>query len=128
VTQQPARRTALLVEDETLIAMLAEDSLGAMGFDAICVTTAAEALSALSSTEDLAVAVVDIGLPDMRGDQLAGYMRELLPALPIVVASGYDSTMLAQQFSTDMAIKVLGKPYTDKDLKEALSSLGLMVG
>jgi CheY-like chemotaxis protein len=117
----------LLVEDETLIAMLAEDSLGAMGFDAISVTTAAEALSALSSTEDLAVAVIDIGLPDMRGDQLAGYMRELLPTLPIVIASGYDSTLIARQFSTDMTIKVLGKPYTDKDLKEALSSLGLAV-
>jgi len=118
----------LLVEDEALIAMLTEDSLGIIGFDTVCVTTGAEALAALANTQNLAFAVIDIGLPDMRGDLLATHVRKLSPSLPIVIASGYDKSTIAQQFSADAAVTVLTKPYTEQDLKQALSSLGVVAG
>jgi len=117
---------ALLVEDETLVAMVSEDSLRALGFEAICVETAAGALSALKDgAHEVALAVIDIGLPDMRGDDLIARIRETLPGLPIVMASGYDAAALRLRFAGDPALASLGKPYSEYDLKQAIASLGL---
>src|SRR3954470_19733811 len=95
-------RKALLVEDEALVAMIAEDYLGAIGFDPLCVDTAAGALDALANG-GLSLAVIDVGLPDMRGDDLAARVRQLAPDLPIVLASGFDSAELRQRFVGDEA-------------------------
>ena len=35
--------------------------------------------------------VADVGLPDRKGDVLAGELRALHPELPIIIATGYDS-------------------------------------
>jgi DNA-binding response OmpR family regulator len=118
-------RKALLVEDEALVAMIAEDYLGAIGFDPLCVDTAAGALDAIASGE-LSLAVIDVGLPDMRGDDLAAKARELAPTLPIVLASGFDSVELRKRFVGDDAVAVLGKPYTERDLRAAIAAAGLV--
>ena len=118
-------RRALLVEDEALVAMIAEDYLGAIGFDALCVDTAAGALDALTAG-GLSLAVIDVGLPDMRGDELAIKARQLAPDLPIVLASGFDSVELRQRFAGDRAVTVLGKPYTEHDLRTAIAAAGLV--
>jgi DNA-binding response OmpR family regulator len=115
---------ALLVEDETLVAMVAEDLLGAIGFDPMCVDTAAGALDALAGG-GLSLAVIDVGLPDMRGDDLAAKARELAPQMPIVLASGYDSTELKRRFWDDDRVSVLGKPYTEQELRAAIAAAGL---
>ena len=73
------------------------------------------------------VAVIDVGLPDIRGDELAGRLRAMAPGMPIIVASGYDEVELSRRFSGDAAIRVLGKPYTDRDLARVITELGLEV-
>jgi CheY-like chemotaxis protein len=115
----------LLVEDETLVAMVAEDNLDSLGFDTLCVGTATDALTALSARAAFSVAIVDIGLPDMRGDALARQVRTLAPDLPIIVASGYDGATLKMQFAGDAKVAVLSKPYGEHDLAGAIASLGL---
>lgn len=116
-------RKALLVEDEVLVAMIAEDYLGAIGFDPLCVDTAKGALAALADG-GLSLAVIDVGLPDMRGDDLAARARELAPDLPIILASGFDSAELRRRFVGDGALAVLAKPYTEGDLRAAIVAAG----
>jgi DNA-binding response OmpR family regulator len=120
-------RKALLVEDEALVAMIAEDYLGAIGFDPLCVDTAKGALDALADG-DLSLAVIDVGLPDMRGDDLAAKARELAPNLPIILASGFDAAELKRRFIGDSALAVLPKPYTERDLRAAIAAAGLAAG
>lgn len=116
---------ALVVEDEILVAMVAEDILGSIGFDPLCVETAAGALDALAHG-GFSLAVIDVGLPDMRGDDLAAKVRELAPHMPVVLASGYDATELARRFSHDRGVSVLAKPYTEEELRAAIASSGLL--
>ena len=118
-------RKALLVEDEALVAMIAEDYLGAIGFDPLCVDTAADALEALA-LGGFSLAVIDVGLPDMRGDDLAARARQLAPGLPIVLASGFDPAELRRRFAGDGSVIVLGKPYTEHDLRTAIAAAGLV--
>jgi len=121
----PAPREALLVEDEALVAMVAEEYLGELGFEPFSARNAAEAMRILEERPDLAVALVDIGLPDQRGDELAKRMRQLRPELPILMASGYDGGDIKSRFAGDARVGVLSKPYTEGDLVRALGDLGL---
>lgn len=117
---------ALLVEDEPLVAMIAEEALMSLGFEAQAVGNAAEALAAHASFGPQ-LAVIDVGLPDMRGDELSRRLRALDAELSIIVASGYDQAELAAQFVGDSKIAVLPKPYTESDLARVARSLGFDV-
>ena len=46
---------------------------------------------------DALFAVVDVGLPDGRGDALALELRELRADLPIILATGYDGAHLDER-------------------------------
>ena len=113
------KRKALLVEDEPLVAMLAEDSLREIGFEPLWVTTADEALQSLQDDPAPALAMIDVGLPDMRGDDLAKRIRRDHPDLGIVLATGHDVAALRSGLSGDRRTVVLGKPYRVTDLEQA---------
>ncbi|MBX7247869.1 MAG: response regulator [Caulobacteraceae bacterium] len=117
---------ALLVEDEPLVAMIAEEALLSLGFQAQSARNGAEALEALGSFAPN-LAVVDVGLPDMRGDELSRRMRALDANLSIIVASGYDEAELSAKFADDDKVAILPKPYTEGDLARAARSLGFDV-
>ncbi len=113
---------ALLVEDETLVAMIAEELLMSIGYEPVCVDLGAAALDQLAQG-GFNLAVIDVGLPDMRGDDLAARIRLAHPDLRVVLASGYDESELRRRFTGDTLVAVLGKPYTERDLKEAIASI-----
>lgn len=115
---------ALLVEDEALVALIAEEALAGLGFQVHAAATATEALEAFEQDRpDLAV--IDIGLPDMRGDDLARQIRAKAPDLAIIMASGYDAADVAARFAGDQKLSVVSKPYTEGDLANAIGGLGL---
>ncbi|HEY3813641.1 MAG TPA: response regulator [Caulobacteraceae bacterium] len=114
---------ALLVEDEALVAMFAEEVLSGLGFEPTIARNGAEARDHWSRfTPDLAI--IDVGLPDVRGDALARELRARLPALPILMASGYDVADLRETFKGDACTGFLPKPYTEEDLIRAARGLG----
>ena len=114
---------ALLVEDEALVAMFAEDVLSGLGFEPTTARTGAEAREHWGTfTPDLAV--IDVGLPDMRGDALARELRAKQPGVPILMASGYDVADLREAFKGDDHTGFLPKPYTEEDLIRAARGLG----
>jgi DNA-binding response OmpR family regulator len=124
---QPRPNRILIVEDELLVRMFAVDTLEDAGFEVAQAGDAAEALSALngSGTDEFTAVIVDLGLPDRSGDQLAMEIRALRPSAPIVIASGRSERELKERFSGDKAIAILVKPYTSTLLLDALESLGI---
>lgn len=115
---------ALLVEDEALVALIAEEALAGLGFEVEVAGSGKEALAAVGRRlPDLAV--IDVGLPDMRGDELALQIRSGSPETPILMASGYDAAEVAAKFPVGARIAVVAKPYTEGDLAMAISQLGL---
>lgn len=106
--------------------MIAEEALMSLGFEAHAARNGAEALAAMGSFNPT-LAVVDVGLPDMRGDDLSRRLRALDANLSIIVASGYDEAELAAQFKDDSKIAILPKPYTEGDLARAAKGLGFKI-
>lgn len=113
----------LLVEDEVLVAALAVDALEELGYQTLEVTTARAAREIAAGTEKLAFAVVDIGLPDGRGDALALELRKARPDLPIVIATGYGGAHLDESLRKQERTAVLSKPYDIAQLQAAIQAI-----
>jgi CheY-like chemotaxis protein len=116
----------LLVEDETLIQMLAIEYLQEAGFNVDSAGSAAEAMNKLALIPGgVDAAIVDMGLPDRAGDVLVGEMRAIHPTLPVVIATGHGARTMRDAFKNARSVAFLEKPYTAADLLGALRSLGV---
>lgn len=126
MTNSPAATCILIVEDEVLVRMFAADALEEAGFRVEQAASAAEALSKVQTLRDgLTAVVIDLGLPDRSGDEVAAEIRTLHDELPILIASGRSERELRQRFAVDGRVAVMGKPYTGPMLIDALDSLGV---
>jgi DNA-binding response OmpR family regulator len=116
----------LIVEDELLVRMFAVDALEDAGFAVEQAGSAAEALRSFSQLgEVLEAVIIDLGLPDRSGDELAAELRALRADIPILIASGRSEREIRDRFEDDKHLGVLVKPYTASMLVEALESVGV---
>jgi signal transduction histidine kinase/DNA-binding response OmpR family regulator len=117
----------LVVEDEMLVQMLAVEILEEAGFKVDIAGSATEAMNKLRCIQGrVAAAIIDVGLPDRKGDVLVNEIRTIYPSLPIVVASGYAAADLGDRFKTHRPNAFLHKPYTAEQLREALRRVGIV--
>jgi two-component system cell cycle sensor histidine kinase/response regulator CckA len=108
--------TVLLVEDDLLVRNVTERTLHRAGWNVRCALSAEEALETLQDCKcDLMIS--DIALPGMNGVTLARLVQTRLPAMPVILTSGY------QRAGMDDAGNVifLTKPYDQTELLEAIT-------
>jgi DNA-binding response OmpR family regulator len=123
----PAPRV-LIVEDEMLVRMAAVELLEEHGFAVVQAGSAREAMDKFNGGgRGFAAAIIDIGLPDRPGDQIAAEMRAAQGDLALLVASGSSDEELQARFAGDRRVALVGKPYAGAMLIEALSGLGVKV-
>jgi CheY-like chemotaxis protein len=117
-------RQILVVEDEPLIRMLAVDMLDVLGFGALEAADAAEALAIDAETlKGLAALMVDLGLPDLPGEEVVRRLLQKRPDLPVIVTSGSDAVGAVQRLGAQHTVTILEKPYQLKDLERAVTDL-----
>jgi CheY-like chemotaxis protein len=118
-----AERKVLLVEDEALVAALAVDALEELGYKTVEASTAKGAMEIVSGGTPLLFAIVDVGLPDGRGDALAIELRKLRAELPIIIATGYDQSHLDERARNHPLTAVLSKPYDIAQMQAAIDKI-----
>lgn len=118
------RPTLLVVEDEAVIGLSLEASLDEAGFAVQLFSDAATVLAAIDRMTIVA-AIIDVGLPGMRGDDLARHCRARRSALPIILATGYDEGRYAKSVAADPLLAVLGKPFDIPRLLIRLEKFGV---
>ena len=101
--------------------MMAADMLDELGAAVVEAATAAEALDAARSDGRFDAAMIDLGLPDGLGDELALRLRALRPALPVIMTTGHDEGMISEQVRALERIVLLPKPYELAALDAALT-------
>lgn len=112
----------LLVEDEPLVLLVAQDALEAGGFTVLTAELASEALNLLNSrSTDLAGLVTDIRLPGgADGWDIARRARELKADLPVIYTTG-DSAGAWPAKGVPNSLLVQ-KPYAAAQLLTAIST------
>jgi DNA-binding response OmpR family regulator len=118
------RPCALLVEDELLVAMVANDALDDLGYRVLEASSAARALELAKAHQGgIAFAMVDLGLPDRPGEELVCELRSLHPTLPIIIASGRGVGAVDDGVRSLANVAFVTKPYDFEDLRKAIERL-----
>lgn len=106
--------------------MLAIEYLEEAGFRVDAAGSAAEAVNKLALIPGgVDAAIVDMGLPDRKGDVLIRELRTLHPMLRVVIATGQGSDTL-RAFEGEPNFAFVQKPYTAAGLIGALRSLNVV--
>ena len=121
-TVQPG--AILLIEDEYIIRMALAESLRDFGFEVVEAGTIAEALVQLSSNHHRITALlVDVGLPDGRGDDLVVRLRAEGTVLPVVFTTGRGDAKFRDRFQDDPRTRFLIKPFLAEAVVDTLRQL-----
>ena len=108
----------LLVEDESVVLMLLEDLVAALGYEVVAgVATVDDALAAMSERE-FDMALIDVNLGGTPSFPVADAL--VAKGIPFVFTTGYGALGLPAQYA---AFPVLQKPFRPKDLGAALSAV-----
>ncbi|OYU37759.1 MAG: hybrid sensor histidine kinase/response regulator [Pseudorhodobacter sp. PARRP1] len=106
----------LVCEDQMLIRMDLVDGLVESGCVVTGVGSGTEALEALQAAS-FDLLIVDVGLPDISGVEVAQRAVAMFAALPVIFATGGRSVSGAEDLPN---YTILGKPFSDRELTEAI--------
>jgi PAS domain S-box-containing protein len=113
-----AGQRVLVVEDNIEVGRFATQILQDLGYKTTWAANAEEALDRLGPEGDgFDVVFSDVVMPGMGGIALAKRLRERLPDLPVVLASGYSHTLAEEGVH---GFTVLQKPYSADQVSAAL--------
>ena len=116
----PGRKFVLVVEDESLLLLMAGDIVGDAGLEAILVPNADEAIRILESRDDISIVFTDVRMPgSMDGIRLAAAVRNRWPPIKLVVVSGH----LTADADLPQGARFFRKPYASDEIISALRQL-----
>jgi signal transduction histidine kinase/DNA-binding response OmpR family regulator len=113
------RLRVLVVEDDPMVRTATLDMIAELGHEAEEAGNGREALQKLDAGNGIDLLLTDVGLPDMRGEDLAAECRKRRMALPVIFATGYDSAGAKDAPSSAI---LLAKPFVTADIRRAIEA------
>ena len=111
----------LVIDDDAGTVRVLQRALQVQGYEVITAEDGESGLKlAASHKADLAISIVDMGLPDTSGDLLCAELKKLVPGNPVLVCSGYADARSVQQVSEAGADGFLAKPFNREELAAAV--------
>ena len=119
----PGEGTILIIDDEEEVLETSRLALEYLGYKVLTVNTGMEAISIVETAgEDIDLAILDIGLPDILGDKVCQRIQELRPNIKIVISTGY----MVEDINDDLKIKAQGiiqKPFSISEMAMKLKEV-----
>lgn len=116
------RRRILLVEDYLLFKLIAVGHSKISGYSSYG-WGGYEKIARVDG--EFAAAIIDVGLPDTKGDELITEVRGLFPTRPIIISSGCTDDALRARSRPTVASPSWTNRYLAEQLQTALGSLGI---
>ncbi len=110
--------TLLLVEDHDSIREMARQTLVSLGYRVLCAVDGEEALQ-LCEGETPALAILDLIMPKMGGQETAAKLAERFDKLPVLFTSGYSK----ESRGLGPSARYLQKPYSSTSLSRMVREI-----
>ena len=121
------RADVLVVEDEIVIGMFLQEELQDAGYRVVVASSAREGRQQVRShTSGFSAAVIDLGLPDERGDALAIELAARQPEIAIVIASAMQVDVCSDRRLRAERCRIVAKPYNSSEVVSALEQCGVL--
>jgi signal transduction histidine kinase/CheY-like chemotaxis protein len=122
--QQPAQASqrtckVLLVDDDSLVLTGTAAMLEDLGHVVVEAASGEDALNALDANAGIDLVITDYAMPGMNGLELTDRIRERLPELPVLLATG--QAELPERVQLNLVR--LNKPFRQEDLANAIAEI-----
>ncbi len=116
------KATILLVDDEPMVLKMLQTFLTSQNYQVICASGGQQALSIIEQHQHpIDLLITDIRMPDMNGIRLLEAIHQLLPALPVLLMTGYTDFELVVEGLKQHAFDLLFKPIDFEQLNWCIS-------
>ncbi len=113
----------LVVDDEEIVLRTSRAILEHNGYRVITASNGALGVEAVRVHKgELAAVILDLTMPVMGGDEALGRIKEIAPALPVILASGYDASQAVGRFQEDALAGFIHKPSTVTNLLQMVKA------
>ena len=110
----------LIVEDNPLILLLAQQFLEEAGYDVLTADDGLAALQVINSLPSMLDGlIIDFMLPTINGAEIVERMRPIYPRIPMIMASAFPDAV-PDQWLRQYKVEFLMKPYTGRRLVDAV--------
>jgi len=114
--------TVLVVEDDPMVRNIAAAMITHLGFSVIVARDGVDAVEVFGQHRDeIRCVLCDLTMPRMNGWETLTALRELVPGIPVILASGYDEAQVMEGDHPELPQAFLGKPYKHKELSDAIN-------
>jgi signal transduction histidine kinase len=114
----------LLAEDEEVIREMAQIGLESKGYKVFSAPDGAAALSMYRERQkDIDLVIADMVMPRMSGSELFAHIKEINPAVRVIVSSGYSHDQEGQRMLRHGCLGYLQKPYNIESLNHLVRSV-----
>ncbi len=111
--------TVLVVEDDTMVRLLASQILSQCGYTVYEASNGREALAvAEKHSEDIDLVVTDVIMPVMNGRELVEQLRVRFPRVKTLFVSGYTDDKVVRHGVEELGDNFLQKPFTPASLAQ----------
>lgn len=125
--QEPSKEAQgvkiLFVEDEDSVRAFAVKALEKKGFNVTACNSAENALEHLGTDAGFKLLITDMVMPGINGAQLAVKVKEKIPDIKILLASGYSEEIARSEIKTDGDFEFIAKPFSLGDLTKKVFDL-----
>jgi CheY-like chemotaxis protein len=114
--------TVMIVDDERALVALAEETLAQLGYEPVGFDSSVAALQAFrAEPKRFDLVLTDETMPDLTGTELAREIRQLRPAISIILMSGYGGAQLSERAQAAGVVDMLRKPLVRRDIAEPIA-------
>jgi signal transduction histidine kinase/ActR/RegA family two-component response regulator len=123
LVRRERRGRVLVVDDDAALRELVSEILARAGFEVISADGGQAAIDAVRAAPGaVGVVLLDLAMPGLGGEETFLRLRELAPALPVILVSGYDAARASLRFAAQGLDEFLHKPFEPEQLVMAVEA------
>jgi signal transduction histidine kinase len=119
--------TVLVVDDEEIVRNVCKEMVESFGLTVLTAVDGRDAVEVFTKHADaISLILLDLSMPNMDGMTAFKELTRIKPGAKVLLCSGFDEQDSLQHFSGEELAGFIQKPYSLKNLREALAKAGLI--